>query len=86
MSGSGQTEAEERFTVVGLERQGLEGFLTVRQLRAAKLTEVPKSRAIRSSCRDSGTVVDVAVRTPRYVTPLRVRMYAAAASGRYGIE
>ena len=82
MSGSGQTEAEERFTVVGLERQGLEGFLTVRQLRAAKPTEVP----IRSSCRDSGTVVDVAVRTPRYVTPLRVRMYAAAASGRYGIE
>ena len=46
MSGSGQTEAEERFTVVGLERQGLEGFLTVRQLRAAKLTEVPKSPGV----------------------------------------
>ena len=46
MSGSGQTEAEERFTVVGLEQQGLEGFLTVRQLRAAKLTEVPKSPGV----------------------------------------
>ena len=47
---------------------------------------VPVPGALPISCRDSGTVVDVAVRTPRYVTPLRVRMYAAAASGRYGIE
>jgi hypothetical protein len=40
------TVEQEPFTVAGLERQGLLGFVTVRDLRSSKLDEVPKSPGV----------------------------------------
>jgi len=41
-----QTEEQECFSVVGLERQGLTGFLAVSELRASRLAEVPESPGV----------------------------------------
>jgi len=40
------TEEQERFTAAGLERRGWTGFLTVRDLEASKLGEVPESPGV----------------------------------------
>jgi hypothetical protein len=41
-----QTDTKEQFSVVGLEQQGLTGFLTVRDLRESKLEAVPQGPGI----------------------------------------